>query len=72
MIIINYISKYNISDYKSYSNFCFINKKIFYNFEKDTVNLELKMEFKLTDVKVVKIWYKPVNTNRFILKHFGN
>ena len=67
-----YISTYNNGNYISFSNFVFINKNIFYNFEKDTVNLKIIIEFKLTDVKVVKIWYKPVNTDRFMIKHYGN
>ena len=50
----------------------FLNKNIFYNFKKDTKNLNIIIEFRLTDIKVVKIWYKPINTDRMIIKHYGN
>ena len=67
-----YISTYNNGDSISYKNFVFINKHIFYNFEKDTKNLKIIIEFRMTRVEVVKIWYEPKNTDRFILKHYGN
>ena len=67
-----YISTYNNGNFISYSNFVFLNKNIFYNFKKDTKNLNIIIEFRLTDIKVVKIWYKPINTDRMIIKHYGN
>ena len=67
-----YISTYNNGDSISYKNFVFINKHIFYNFEKDTENLKIIIEFRMTRVEVVKIWYEPKNTDRFILKHYRN
>ena len=67
-----YIATYNNSNYISYLNFVFINKNIFYNFKKDTKNLKIIIEFRLTDIKVVKIWYLPKNTDRMIIKHYGN
>ena len=67
-----YFSTYNNSDSISYKNFVFINKHIFYNFEKDTKNLEIIIEFRMTRVEVVKIWYEPKNLDRFIIKHYGN
>ena len=63
---------FNNNDYISFSNFIFINKYIFYNFEKDTSKLRILIYFRMTKVNVVKIWYKPINTDRFIIKHFGN
>ena len=66
------ISTYNNGDFISYSNFAFLNKNIFHNFKKDTKNLNIIIEFRLTDTKVVKIWYKPINTDRMIIKHYGN
>ena len=67
-----YISTYNNGDSISYKNFVFINKYIFYNFEKDTKNLKIVIEFRMTRVEVIKIWYEPKNTDRFIIKHYGN
>ena len=40
-----FISEYNNSDYISYKNFVFINKNIFYNFEKDTTKLRILIFF---------------------------
>ena len=67
-----YIATYNNGDSISYKNFVFINKYIFYNFQKDTKNLKIIIEFRMTRVEVVKIWYEPKNLDRFILKHYGN
>ena len=67
-----YISTYNNADSISYKNFVFINKHIFYNFDKDTRNLKIVIEFRMTRVEVVKIWYEPKNLDRFIIKHYGN
>ena len=67
-----YISTYNNGDSISYKNFVFINKHIFYNFDKDTKNLKIVIEFRMTRVEVVKIWYEPKNLDRFIIKHYGN
>ena len=67
-----YIATYNNGDHISYRNFVFINKYKFYNFEKDTKNLKIIIEFRMTKSEVIKIWYEPKNTDRFILKHYGN
>ena len=67
-----YIATYNNGDSISYKNFVFLNKYIFYNFTKDTKNLKIIIEFRMTRVEVVKIWYEPKNLDRFILKHYGN
>ena len=67
-----YIATYNNGDSISYKNFVFINKHIFYNFEKDTKNLKIIIEFRMTRVEVIKIWYEPKNLDRFIIKHYGN
>ena len=45
-----YTATYNNGDNISYSNFAFINKNIFYNFEKDTKNLKIIIEFRMTEV----------------------
>ena len=67
-----YTATYNNGDSISYKNFVFINKHIFYNFDKDTKNLKIVIEFRMTRVEVVKIWYEPKNLDRFIIKHYGN
>ena len=50
----------------------FLNKYIFYNFEKDTTKLRILIFFYMLRSEIVKIWYEPKNTDRFILKHYGN
>ena len=67
-----YTATYNNGDSITYKNFVFINKHIFYNFDKDTKNLKIVIEFRMIRVEVVKIWYEPKNLDRFILKHYGN
>ena len=67
-----YIATYNNGDSITYKNFVFLNKYIFYNFQKDTKNLKIIIEFRMTRVEVVKIWYEPKNLDRFIIKHYGN
>ena len=67
-----YIATYNNGDSITFKNFVFLNKFIFYNFQKDTKNLKIVIEFRMTRVEVVKIWYEPKNLDRFIIKHYGN
>ena len=67
-----YVSTYNNGEYILHSNFVFINKNTFYNFKKDTKNLKIIIEFRMSRAKVVKIWYIPKNTDRMIIKHYGN
>ena len=67
-----YISTYNNGGFITYSNLVFLNKNIFYNFKKDTKTLKIMIEFRMTKVEVVKIWYIPKNTDRMIIKHYGN
>ena len=68
-----YIATYHNKDNISYKNFVFTSETIFYNFEKDTKKLKILIYFRKTDTNaVIKIWYKPVNTDRMIIKHFGN
>ena len=67
-----YASSYNNRRDISFSNYVFLNKHIFYNFEKDTKNLNIIIEFKMVRVEVIKIWYIPKNAERMIIKHYGN
>ena len=66
-----YTATYNNGDSISYKNFVFINKHIFYNFDKDTKNLKIVIEFRMTRVEVIKIWYEPKHLDRFIIKHYS-
>ena len=67
-----YIATYNNKDKILYKNFVFISETIFYNFEKDTKNLKILIYFRKTEkYAVIKMWYKPVNTDRLIIKHYG-
>ena len=68
-----YIGTYYNKDDILYKNFVFISKTIFYNFEKNTKKLKILIYFRKTNTNaVIKIWYKPVNTDRMIIKHYGN
>ena len=66
-----YVGTYLNKDDILYKNFVFLNKSIFYNFEKDTKKLHILIYFRMTEFNVVKIWYIPVNTDRLIIKHYG-
>ena len=67
-----YTAIYNNGDNISFTNFVFINKNIFYNFEKDVSNLRIEIFFYMLRSEIVNIHYIPKNTDRFILKHYGN
>ena len=68
-----YVATYYNKDDILYKDFMFISKTIFYNFEKDTKKLKILIYFRKTDTNaVIKIWYEPVNTDRLIIRHFGN
>ena len=67
-----YTATYNNGNNISFKNFVFINKNIFYNFEKDTTKLRVLIFFYMLRSEIVKIWYEPKNTDRFILKHYRN
>ena len=67
-----YTATYNNGNNISFKNFVFINKNIFYNFEKDTTKLRILIFFYMLRSEIVKIWYEPKNLDRFIIKHYGN
>ena len=52
-----YINTYNNNDFISYSNYVFINKNIFYNFEKDIKILKIVISFRMVQNKIIKKWY---------------
>ena len=68
-----YVNTYHNRDDILYKNFVFLNKSIFYNFEKDRKKIRILIYFRVTEFNaVVKAWYIPVNSNRLIIKHYGN
>ena len=67
-----YAGVYEHSDYILNKNLPFLNKYIFYNFEKDTTKLRILIFFYWLRSSIFDFWYEPKNTNRFILKHYGN
>ena len=68
-----YVATYLNGDVILYKNFVILNKSTFYNFEKDTKKLQILIYFRVTEFNaVVKAWYTPVNTDRMIIKHYGN
>ena len=67
-----YTATYNNGNHITHKNLVYINKNIFYNFEKDMSNLRVKIFFYKLQSAIVKIWYEPKNLDRFILKHYGN
>ena len=70
-----HLLKYNNGSFLTYQKFVFLNNNIFYNFEKDTKSLKIKIEFQYNSLIFIlgvdKIWYIPKNTDRCILKHYG-
>ena len=36
------------------------------------INLKVVISFRMTEVNIVKIWYESINTDRMIIKHYGN
>ena len=67
-----FVSIYNNGDRILYKNFVFFNKSIFYNFERDTKKLKILIYFRMTENNTVKMFYTPVNTDRMIIKHYGD
>ena len=67
-----YAGVYEHSDYILNKNLAFLNKYIFYNFEKDTTKLRILIYFYWLRSAIFDFWYEPKNTNRFILKHYRN
>ena len=67
-----YTATYNNGNNISHNNLVYINKNIFYNFEKDVSNLRIKIFFYMLRSAIVNITYLPKNLDRFIIKHYGN
>ena len=63
-----YISSIHNNDYEFFNNKVFINENIFYNFTKNVKDIKLVIKFVMSISKIIKAWYIPNNTHRFILK----
>ena len=68
-----YIKSVNLTDYKYFSNKIIIDENIFYNFTKKNRKIKFNIKFQQIICKIIIMYYiKNKNTDRFILKHYGN
>ena len=67
-----YIASYDNSDYIVNSNTdILLNNAFYYNFDSDTTNLKIVTSFSKSR-SGLNITYSSINTNRLIIKHYGN
>ena len=67
-----YIASYDNSDYIGNSNTdILLNNAFYYNFDSDTTNLKIVISFSKSR-SGLNITYSSINTNRLIIKHYGN
>ena len=67
-----YITSYNNGDYIANSNTdILLNNAFYYNFDSDTTNLKMILSFSKSR-SGLNITYSSINTNRLIIKHYGN
>ena len=67
-----YSASYDNSDYIAISNIdILLNNAFYYNFDSDTTNLKIVISFSMTRTGL-NITYSSINTNRLIIKHYGN
>ena len=67
-----YITSYDNSDYIANSNtVILLNYAFYYNFDSDTTNLKIVLSFNKSR-SGLNITYSSINTNRLIIKHYGN
>ena len=66
-----YISSFDNSDYISDGNNVFMHNAFYYNFDNDTINIKLVISFSMIRTGI-KILYSSVNSDRLIIKHYGN
>ena len=63
---------YDNSDYIANSNIdILLNNTFYYNFDSDTTNLKIVISFSKSR-SGLNITYSSINTNRLIIKHYGN
>ena len=63
-----YVSTYHNKDDVLYKNFVFLINLFFIISKK----LQILIYFRMTENNTVKMWYTPVNTDRMIIKHYGD
>ena len=67
-----YIVSYNNNDYVANSNInILLNNTFYYNFDSDTTNLKIVISFSKS-ITNLTIKYSSLNSNRLIIKHYGN
>ena len=67
-----YIASYNNSDYIADSNTdILLNNAFYYNFDSNITNLKIVLSFSMSRSNL-DITYSSINTNRLIIKHYGN
>ena len=67
-----YTASYDNSDHIANSNTdILLNNAFYFNFDNDTINLKILISFSKTR-SGLNITYSSINTNRLIVKHYGN
>ena len=67
-----YIASYDNSNYIANSNIdILLDNTFYYNFDSDTTNLKIVISFSKSR-SGLNITYSSINTNRLIIKHYGN
>ena len=67
-----YIKSVNNNQYNYFSNKCIIDENIFYNFTNSIKKLKFVVKFqKLSESRIIYVYYKKDNNYRFILKHYS-
>ena len=68
-----YIKSVNNNQYNYFSNKCIIDENIFYNFTNSIKKLKFVIKFqKLSESRIIYVYYKKDNNYRFILKHYSS
>ena len=67
-----YSASYGNNDYIGIANVdILLNNTFYFNFDNDTTNLKILISFSMTR-SGLNITYLSINTNRLIVKHYGN
>ena len=68
-----YIKTISNDEYSYFSNKVIIDENIFYNFNKNIKKLKILIKFqKLSESRIIYVYYMLNLNYRFILKHYGN
>ena len=68
-----YIKSVNNNQYNYFSNKCIIDENIFYNFTNSIKKLKFVIKFqKLSESRIIYVYYKKDNNYRLILKHYSS